>query len=603
MTITFDRIRIAAGAIIIPVPFTLYYKQISAVSWTIIDSNVYVDADGYILSSPLPSISEPPGYYVLRAVNDYCGIDYIQGLMISTDNAFEWVEDTSYCEQDEPFTQSSVISGFADPVNLGYDTATGRMYVADMSAVTSGSNVYYFDTSTITTSTDVVPVGSINKSIHISVIDMEDRKIYLTGSDSGGVIRYDIANNSVSTLACGVDVSWPNYNRITLVKNGNILISISFSSTTLYIIDTTTFTITDTVPFSSIPSYTQYFSSGNIIMRVNGEWWVLASQGAQLGANGSGIARYNNNFSTLIGVISLPGQVTWTNSAYWRSVKIIDNYLYIIDLGSNQLLRVNLNTLSVTSIYTFTNRQGKSHVALSIIVDPITQDVFVAGDLRNDINTDLSPIKISYQLNKTTFLPEYIYPNTAFGFSLIRYGVTSKLFGSYAGYTVYSQANPSVAPVDGTISIIDRGGTDNNTGTKIVLSLKEINSLTGIPTGQIKENNPTDPDYKPQYQDLYTCPVTYTLECPVATYTVTGSVAEYEFSILKSTYSNPLLVTFRINQVDTVTSTLLNSIDIPKNTYQHSTLTKVGSNPNRVDLLFLDSSNNVIHTCANLFTF
>lgn len=607
MIVTFDRIRIKEGALLIPVSFTLYYKLLSDVSWTIIDSNVYVDENGYILSSPLPSITiVDAGYYVLRAVNNYCGDDYIQQFIIGNNNLFEWIEKEYYCEGDISFNIEDSITGLADPHGIGYDNATGRMYVADLSAITSGSNVYWFDPNTISTAADVNPVGSINKSVHVEIMDMDNRKIYLAGSDTGGLIKYDIATDTTSVLACGTNVGWPNYNRISLMKGDDFIILVDAVAATVFIIDAITFTISNSVLFTSIPNYTQYFSKGSLILRINGEWWVMASQGANLGANGSGIARYNDDFSSLIGVISLPGQVTWTNSAYWRSAKVIDGKLYILDCGSNQILGVDLTSLLVTSLYTFTNRQGKSHIIASFIVDPITFDVFVAGDFRNDVNSDTTPIPVSYKVNKTTYNPDYIYPNINIGNGfLARMGTSFKQFGTYAGFTVYSKVNPSIAPTDGGINIFNNSIASNHTGTKVVVSLEKINSITGLPVvpPEVKPNTPGDLDYISPYPDLDTCPPTYTLLCPTATHTITGSNAEYEFSVAKSTYNNPLLYKFGIIQVDTVTSAILNSVIVSKNLYQNGTLTKVGSNPNRVDLQFLNASNSVMNTCTGLFTF
>jgi len=607
MTVTFDRIRIAPGAILIPVPFTLYYKLLTDTSWTLIDSNVYVDVDGYILASPLPNITiVDAGYYVFRAVNDYCGVDYQQQFIISDSNLFEWVEDEFYCEGDLSFNVSNDITGLADPHGIGYDSVTGRIYVADLSAITSGSNVYWFDPNTISVASDVQPVGAINKSVHVEIMDMEDRKIYLAGSDTGGLIKYDIAANTTSLLACGIDVGWPNYNRISLTKGDDFIVLVDAVAATVFIIDAITFTISNSVLFSSIPSYTQYFSKGSLILWINNEWWVLASQDSNLGANGSGIARYNSDFSSLIGVVSLPGQVTWTNSAYWRSGKVIDGKLYILDCGSNQILSVDLDSLSVSSLYVFTNKQGKSHIIASFIVDPITMDVFIAGAFSNDVNTDSSPIPISYKLDRVTFNPDYIYPNLNIGNGfLARQGTSSKMFGTYSGITVYSQINPAVAPTDGGINVFDNSIAGNYTGTKIVSSLQKIDSVTGMPVipPEVKPNIPEDPNYIAPYSDLTTCPPTYTLLCPTATHTVTGSDAEYEFSVAKSTYNNPLLYKFGIIQVDTVTSAILNSVIVSKNLYQNGTLTKVGSNPNRVDLQFLNASNSVMNTCTGLFTF
>ena len=108
--------------------------------------------------------------------------------------------------------------------------------------------------------------------------------------------------------------------------------------------------------------------------------------------------------------------------------------------------------------------------------------------------------------------------------------------------------------------------------------------------------------YIPPYIDTVECPIEYDLSCPTATKTQTGSSVEYEYSLKSSTANNPVLDHIILEQFDTVTSTVVATTSVVKNTYQHGTLVKVGSNPNQVNLLFKNSSNVTIGTCSNIFT-
>lgn len=598
ITVTISRIRLQAGSILNPTPFTLYYKALGDTSWTLLDTNVYVDQDGYILASPFPSFTVVgAGTYIIRAVNDFCNVDYQESIRIYDSGLYEWVEDDNYCEQGTPLNVINSITGFADPSLAAYDSDSGRVYVVDNSAITQGSNIYHFDPDTITSAADVVPVGSLNVAALAKIIDTDARKIYISGPDTGGLIIYDIAADSVNTVLFGSDGS---YGRLVLEKEGDLIICVDQVSELVTTVDAVTETVIDNIDFGDIPDYELWFSGSPVVRRINGEWWVMNSQAASYGVPSPNIARYNDDFSALIGVIALSGQVTWDNSAYWRSASLIDNILFVYDMGSNQLLTVDIDTLIVTYIYTFTNRQGKTNSSLTVIRDAVSLEYFISGDWRNT-SFDGSPISISYKLDPTTFLPSAVYPAFTMGVNLRRLGSSDVSVGAYAGVLVYP-SNPSGAATDGEINLFSKSGSGNNTGTRIVLTLQEVNTITQQPTGNVKPNEAGDPDYIPPYEDLINCPVSYTTLCPTAISTVVGGVAEYEYSLQPSTYNNPSIHSIVLEQVDTVTSTVLNTIAVPKNAYQHGYITKIGSNSNRIDLLFKDGVGTNISTCTNLFT-
>lgn len=599
ITLTFTRIRLGAGVVLTPTPFTLYYKNINDSIWTLIASNVYVDLDGYILASPAPSITVPgPGYYVLRAVNDFCGIDYQEGFPVNEEGLYEWVEDDNYCEQENPLNLVDTISGFADPYLVGYDEVSERMYFVDGSAITQGSNIYSGDPDTMVSASDVTPHGSINVAALAQLFDGPNRMIYITGPDTSGLIAYNIATGSVTNVAFGTNGS---YARLTLVKYGDTILSLSTVGSQANIVDASTLTLTSNIPYASIPDYEDRFSGGPLAFLINNKWWILNSQGSTYGVVQPSIGVYSSDFSVLESTIALPGQLTWTNSAYWRTGIIIDGLLFIYDAGSNQLLTVDINTQVVTSRYVFTNREGKTNSFLSVIQDPVTLELYISGNWTNDANTDLAPIQVTYRLNSTTFQPDTIYPAIQYGTNIARKTGTDVLVGVAGGIPVYP-TNPPGAATDGEVNIFSKSGVGNNTGIKVVLTLQEINTVTDQPTGNTKPNVIGDVDYIAPYEDLVNCPISYTMLCPETTYTIVAGVAEYEYSLAPSTYTNPSINNILLQQIDTVTSAVLASFVVPLNAYQHGYITKIGSNANRIDLLFKDASNNTLATCSNIFT-
>lgn len=600
ITVTFNRISLAIGSVISPTPFTLYYKLISDADYTLIEGGVYVDEDGYILSSPLPSISvDETGTYIFKAVNDFCGAIYYQQFYINNTNLYEWVGDDGYCEQSTPLNLFDSVTGFADPRDVGYDAASGMMYVVDASAVTSGSNIYWFDPYSIASESDVTPVGSLNYFAIASIMDMENRKIYIAGSDTGGLVRYDIATDSVSTLPYGTD---DVYTRLYLLKiTDSIYASIDMTEQRVYFLDIDAFVVSDSTLFSAIPDANKYMSDGTYILFINGEYWVIQSRGSSGPSYEDTIGRYNSDFDTLIGTIALPGQQTWDNNSYWRNVFLEGTNLFIFDMGSCQLMKVDTNTLIVEVVHEFTNREGKTNASMSVIRDEVSFDLFISGDYRNTA-ADSSAIPVTYKLDNITYEPIVIYPGLAYGGVMKRVGLSDILVSAYVGSQLVYPTNPPGAATDGTISMFTKSGTGNNTGMFIWVTIQKVNTVTGVPTGDVALNTPGEPNYIPPFEDLATCPVTYTELCPDVPATFTGADAEYEYSLDPSTYNNPVIDHIDLQQVDTVTTIVVATTTVAKNLYQNGTLTKVGANPNRVDLLFKDAANNTLSTCTNVFT-
>lgn len=599
MIVTFTRVRLAIGSVISPTPFTLYYKAIDDASYTLIEAGAFVDADGYILSSPLPSINvSEVGTYIFMAVNDFCGAVYTQQFYINNNNLYVWVGDDGYCEQGSPLNSLKSVTGFADPYNIAYDSTSGNMYVVDASAVTSLSNIYYFDVTGLNTTADVTPVGSLNVAAIASVIDTTLRRIYITGPDTGGMIVYDIATDMVTNIAFGTDAL---YARTALVQSGNDIVSLDDKSLLKTIVDATTLLITSSTPYASIPDYQKYFAGVPNVHGVGSQWWVIASQGAGFGPPDSAIAIYNSDFSVLDGTIVLPGQVLWTNLAYWRSSTLIGTTLFIYDAGSNQLITVDTVTQVVSQIHTFTNREGKTNSLLTVVLDLVTSDLFATGVWTNDANTDTAPISVTYKLDPSTYEPDYIYPGITYGSPIAREGSLDVLVGVFGNVRVYP-SSPVGSATDGLINVFTKSGSGDNTGMWIWTTLQEVNTVTEVPTGNTEVNDPSNPHYIAPFEDTATCPITYTELCPDVPATFTGADAEYEYSLIPSTYNNPVIDHITLEQVDTVTTLTVASTDIPKNLYQNGTLIRVGSNPNQVNLLFKDAGNNTLSSCTNVFT-
>lgn len=101
LTLTIQRLRFPNnGSISNPITASLYIKQYYDLNFTLIASGVNVDVDGTVLDSPLPTTTvEPTEKYVLKAVNELCGFEYEQNLIINPycPVGYEIAEDQTYC--------------------------------------------------------------------------------------------------------------------------------------------------------------------------------------------------------------------------------------------------------------------------------------------------------------------------------------------------------------------------------------------------------------------------------------------------------------------------------------------------------------------------
>lgn len=95
----------------------------------------------------------------------------------------------------------------------------------------------------------------------------------------------------------------------------------------------------------------------------------------------------------------------------------------------------------------------------------------------------------------------------------------------------------------------------SNTGKKIVLTLKQVNSITFAPTGLTEPNDPSNPDYIPPYTDYVECPLSYSLACPNSIITGYTGLMGFEFSVYNSVINNP-----QVNQI--LVTAISNSIGI-----------------------------------------
>lgn len=146
-----------------------------------------------------------------------------------------------------------------------------------------------------------------------------------------------------------------------------------------------------------------------------------------------------------------------------------------------------------------------------------------------------------------------------------------------------------------------------NTGTKIVLTLQEVEVPGDIPTGNTKPNTVGDPDYIAPYEDLVDCPIPVDFACPTMAVTGLAGVVQYEIFVANSVLANPNAAKTRIRVMDsggTVEQAfvIVNLPYTPEANYSSGAITGVPAGTHQISVQYLNSSNVVQSTCNSIIT-
>lgn len=140
-----------------------------------------------------------------------------------------------------------------------------------------------------------------------------------------------------------------------------------------------------------------------------------------------------------------------------------------------------------------------------------------------------------------------------------------------------------------------------NTGTKIVLTLKEVAQPAGTATGNTKNNVSTDANYIAPYQDLQDCSITFAMVCPVVIFTRLGTTLEYEFHLPNEVAKNPA-VTKVIVETSVSPGTFFHTYTIPNSPSENFISNKfiglTSSTNYDIVIKYYNASDALLHTCT-----
>lgn len=346
-----------------------------------------------------------------------------------------WIGGDYICNQDSVFTLVSQVTGLSSPKTAFFYAPQNRMYVVDNDD--SNGVFWWFDPDNFTTASQRNYIVGSNTltSAYITAIDRDYNRLYATGLFSGvagGLLVYDIAADTVSTIPFGSNTS---FSRVGVLVGATTIYCNDSSTATITLINRNTLTVTNTINLSSIPAgpMGRRITGSSILSSVNGEIWVV-EDGAVSSPNNY-ILRYSADLTTLIGYIDISAyRSIWKLSSFWGK-SFYDqskNKFYVTDIGASSVVVIDTTTNSIISGFYITNRQNFQGINLGFITDPITQDLYISGPTIN--TNDTIGTYRTYRLNRDTLYIEQLYPNLSFK-QLERYGLTHILFGVEPGQT------------------------------------------------------------------------------------------------------------------------------------------------------------------------
>lgn len=508
--------------------------------------------------------------------------------------SYIWVEDTSVCETEGAFDVVTNITGLSSPFSAWYDSVNEVVYVADYDDI--NGNVYWFDPLTANDPSDMIYSAEVTEqTLYSNAIDPIYRRIYFVGRDSGGMIVYDIDTDTTSTVSYGTNGT--NFGRIGLLITATRIYTNDRVNGTLVIIDRATLAIIDQKTIASIPNNSRFTIGGYQLFEVGSEIWVVAGSGSSV----SSVGIYNVDFTTNIANITLSGAAHWTGAKFWQFGywDQTSGNVYVSDFGSSRRYVIDPVSRLVLDQRAAFNKEGKTSVLHYWSTHPVTGELMCSINKMN--NASDSAITGTYYEDRSTY--QYMrMVEDQFYFNLQLIEGTTEMVATFANLP-YWTGNPAYS-TDGIITILTSSGSADNTGMKIVLTLKEIDENTEVPTGEIKDNVIEDPDYIAPYEDLTACPVTYALTCPtdlVTTFTDPLNTLEWEFSLPNAVIDNPAIVTIEVQAYNIGTASVegspINYTTPFSSNYFGGTFTGLTGGSYGIRIRYLDGSAAVLTNC------
>lgn len=324
-----------------------------------------------------------------------------------------WEEDTYQCTQTgSGLVLDQTYTGFSSPAGITWDNTSGRFYVVDYDDVLGV--FWWFDPDTITGFGSANHIaGSITTDINTYVFDTVNRRIIAAGDGTGGAKVLDIAAGTVTDLTYGTNTSAGTGRRAPIILSSNRIYAFCKLPDIIRTYNRSTLVFIQEILKSSIPSAGVYMPSteGYHAVAIGSEIWIIASS-----RSASAIARYDLDFTTLNGTITLPGAATASGSfggRYWMNFYYNEdtNRLFVGDLGSQLLYTINTATNAVVNTVQISNMRGKTYGDFGFSRSEFDGSLYMQVRGINSLS-DSSPNYKLYKIDIVTGELLFIYPDT-----------------------------------------------------------------------------------------------------------------------------------------------------------------------------------------------
>lgn len=403
------------------VSYVISYKKASDSTW-IIPPNNPTNVSPFLIAG-----LETEVLYDLKIQNN-CGVASTQFTLTGVQTTI-WIENTFTCEQSEPFNLDATYTGFSSPYGMMWDAPKQRFYVVDADA--AGGHFWWFNPDTITGLASANYLTDTSYSdINVWAFDKQNRRIYAAGDQSSGMKVVDIANDTVTTLAYGTNVSPGSAVRAPIGLSPTTIYAFVKNAGVIRLYDRATLAFQSQITISSIPSASTYLTQGFSCMFVGSEIWVTAASRP----NGN-VARYNSDFTALNGTITLPGIATAFNGNFWQGTLYDsdNNRVFIGDDGSKKVFVIDTATASIINTLSLANFRGKAYANFSLSKSELDGNIYLQGSGINSL-ADGSPNFKLYKIDPISGNVITMYPDQQAGVLVNRTG-TNEQWGCQPGLT------------------------------------------------------------------------------------------------------------------------------------------------------------------------
>ena len=539
---------------------------------------------------------------LLDKIRDQYGEAFCE--LVSNCINYIWVIDTFSCQsEDLDLVEDKVINNLPEPVYsfedggrvyfISANNVTGTVWSLDPATATNVGDIVYLNetrsgqpygpsggtyTAGVPYRADATAGGTGSTPVSGYYYDSPTRTLYIHSRRSYGMDYYDFSVGSWNKIGVGstgsvynTSVSPDSFTHIPLRSDpaSNLIITawgIDAATRGRYVIIVDKAakqlqTELDASGSFTIPGLT---STGNPFMELWGGF-LTSDDRIFVARNNVGpyrnIAVLNNDLSLILEIVPVNSNTGFNSTVFYWQNSFIDttfNKFYFNDFMSRKVEVYDTNTYALLKTFSLDNNRQYPTAQVNFNINSVTEELFcdiIYGGISALVSDD-APINqmVSYKINRSTLEIEKTYigsPRAATLLQLTDGTVITTNVGDIniaspttVGSAIFYQENPAAL----TNGIVD------------VLTLKEVNEDTLVPSGNTKPNTPSDPDYIAPYEDTTLCPVTYTLNAPAnIIMTANGTDERYaiDFGLNDDVIKNPVLATILATIRNATTATTL----------------------------------------------